>query len=218
HWQCSLEGWWATRLASGLEGSLPTLLRIINPPGSFESRLRTGLSFPGSAWERTVLQALPAPEMARRSLASSAFPGRAWEREIARGVSRAALRVRRGIPLSRKVQERGYNRRGWASCLRTSARFLAEILRDHACTPALPRRSRAGREASEARARQQLCLEGEPDRRPRLGDRRLRRLEMGPRPRRRGASRQRQPLHHRQRLCPGHESGLDLGGPQRHLL
>src|SRR5262249_25520480 len=36
------------------------------------------LSFPGSAWERRVLQAL---RMARRSLASSSFPGRAWKRE-----------------------------------------------------------------------------------------------------------------------------------------
>src|SRR5262249_26386574 len=53
-------------------------------------------SFPGSAWERAALQALPAwgraparnliyfrGRPARQSLAARAFPGRAWERETA---------------------------------------------------------------------------------------------------------------------------------------
>src|SRR5262249_56388945 len=39
------------------------------------------LLFPGSAWEHTVLQALPAPEMARPCLPNTPFPGKAWERE-----------------------------------------------------------------------------------------------------------------------------------------
>src|SRR5262249_33475439 len=45
-------------------------------------------SFPGSAWERNVFEALPRGQvlrlalcLGRRSLQGSAFPGRAWERE-----------------------------------------------------------------------------------------------------------------------------------------
>ena len=56
-------------------GQLPRLL----PRQSLGTRAN---SFPGSAWERSVLQA-PAcsSALARRSLATSGFPGRAWEPE-----------------------------------------------------------------------------------------------------------------------------------------
>src|SRR5262249_49266382 len=40
------------------------------------------LSFPGSAWERAVLEAPPPLAFGRQSLAGSAFPGGAWEREL----------------------------------------------------------------------------------------------------------------------------------------
>src|SRR5262245_20059386 len=56
-------------------------------------------SFPGSAWERQVLQAVPALRSARQSLASGAFPGRAWERPRRATRSRGFLARRGGLGL-----------------------------------------------------------------------------------------------------------------------
>src|SRR5260370_41389092 len=81
-------------LAKVHRGGTPQYLGL----GNDRVRLLQVNSFPGSAWERTALEALPpgGSPIARQSLATTAFPGGAWEREPGNEFTRQCINCNSG--------------------------------------------------------------------------------------------------------------------------